>query len=88
MLDVLRRQGIDPAEMGRVLKSRIPSLVSMKLNIREAAVQVVAERILELAPTVRPRVMKPAPASQAERVAAVGIERADAIKYAQRLVDA
>jgi hypothetical protein len=32
-LDVLKRQGIDPLEMGRVLNTKIPLLVSLEFDI-------------------------------------------------------
>jgi hypothetical protein len=98
-LDVLRRQGIDAAEMGRVLNERIPSLVSLKLDItwdtelRDASVGVVAKRILEDAERVQPRIKRVAPASEAERAASMtmklvqlGVEREEAVVFSPRLV--
>jgi len=98
-VSALERQGIDVAQMGKVLNQRIPNLISSKFDmtwvakLRQAGIEEIAERVIELAARVSPRKMKPAPVSEAERVSfmqrkleELGIPIGDAAQYAPRLV--
>ena len=95
----LERQGIDVAQMGSVLNDRIPNLVSVPFDmtwpedIREAGIKHIGTRIVEMGQKVPPRVLKPAPIREAERLSAMsekleerGISSEDAAQYTPRLV--
>ena len=95
----LERQGIDVSQMGSILNDRIPNLVSVPFemtwpeDIREAGIKHIGTRIIEMAQKVPPRVVKPAPVSEADRLRLMskkleerGISSEDAAQYTPRLV--